>query len=303
MGSPQPVPPGHITDQDVPGQANPGEVIPGQPFPGPTRPGQQIHGQPKLGGGSAGTSSPLQRKKEVPLPEAIAHWHTSAPSPLRGTIKLKDEDIPLEGYSWMCGLLPHLGYQELYEKFKFDETWQRDPNRSLAYTIIPEFLNPADPRQRAEDFRYLNLGLTHFVGMSGVEDARNVVAASLPRSDPRAGVFGYDEIASPSQITDGTSQTVMLVGAGENLLPWVQGGGATIRGVRDKCFDRLTGFGTRGLREPGALVMMADGSARVVSAKIDPGVFRALCTIHGAESVDIGQLGPAAKFPGPPPGQ
>jgi len=46
-------------------------------------------------------------------------------------------------------------------------------------------------------------------------------------------------------------------------------------------------------------VLMADGSTRHLSAEIDPSVFRALVTIHGAESVDASPLGPAIdSFPG-----
>ena len=76
--------------------------------------------------------------------------------------------------------------------------------------------------------------------MSGVEDARNVVAAKLPRSDPRAGVFGYDEVARPEQITDGTSQTIMVVGSGALANPWILGGGATIRGAREPLFRQVS---------------------------------------------------------------
>ena len=39
--------------------------------------------------------------------------------------------------------------------------------------------------------------------------------------------------------------------------------------------------------------VMADGSVRQVSAGIDPRVFKAMCTIRGAESVDLQQAGSA----------
>jgi hypothetical protein len=127
--------------------------------------------------------------------------------------------------------------------------------------------------------------------MSGIEDRRNVIAAELPRSDPRAGIFGYDEVAKLSDVTDGTSQTIMIIGSGEELVaPWVQGGGATIRGARAPYFDKYTGLGSRGLAKPGAFVMFADGSARTISADIDPEVFKAMCTMHGAEQVDMSKL-------------
>jgi len=48
--------------------------------------------------------------------------------------------------------------------------------------LIPEFLNPLDDQQRWKGYPFDGIALTHFVGISGVEDARNVVAAKLPRT-------------------------------------------------------------------------------------------------------------------------
>jgi hypothetical protein len=123
--------------------------------------------------------------------------------------------------------------------------------------------------------------------MSGVEDSRNVVAAQLPRSDPRAGVFGYYDVARASEITDGTSQTIMIAGSGTLANPWIVGGGATIRAARDPVFDKVSGLGTKGLPGGGTLVVMADGSVRHVADKVDPAVFKAMSTIRGAETVDL----------------
>ncbi|MCA9123002.1 MAG: hypothetical protein H6822_02880 [Planctomycetaceae bacterium] len=146
--------------------------------------------------------------------------------------------------------------------------------------------NPNDQRERWKGYPFENMALTHFVGMAGVEDRRNVVAAKLPRSDPRAGVFGYDEVAKRGEITDGESNTIMLIGSGKLASPWVAGGGATVRGAREPYFDELTGFGSQDTSRQGAISVMADGSVRFISSNIDPTVFRAMSTIHGKETVD-----------------
>jgi len=109
----------------------------------------------------------------------------------------------------------------------------------------------------------------------------------LPRSDPRAGVFGYDDVASSDEITDGASNTVMILGSGELASPWALGGGGTVRGAREPYFDPLSGFGSRGRKSAGALAVMADGSVRFISSDIQPSAFRAMCTIHGGETIDI----------------
>jgi hypothetical protein len=207
-------------------------------------------------------------------------------------------DLPVRaGYSWMTELLPYLGREELYLKFDFSKSWADEENLKLTHEVIPQFLNPADPRQQLRGLPFEGMGATHFVGMSGVEDNRNDVAASLPRTDPRAGVFGYDGIAKPEQITDGQANTILLIGSGQVIGGWVHGGGATIRGARAPYFDSMSGFGSRGVQGAGgngggAYVLMADGSARLISANIDPQLFRAMCTTHGAETVDMSQAFP-----------
>jgi hypothetical protein len=222
------------------------------------------------------------------------HTRLGKPDILKGANVVGKEPVILAGYSWMTELLPYIGEEERYKKFDFTKSWTVQQNANLTYPVAA-FLNPADNRKEWQGWPYKGMGLTHFVGMSGIEDTRNDVAALLPRSDPRAGIFGYDTVARPTEVTDGTSNTIMLIGSGNLAAPWVQGGGATIRGLREPYFDEMTGFGSKGLTEPGALVMMADGSVKTLSAKISPKVLRALCTMHGAETVDQAELESSLK--------
>lgn len=214
-------------------------------------------------------------------------WSNQTDGNPRGVRKVKDMPI-VGGYSWMTELLPFIGHAELYGGLDFEKSWITHPeNYRIAGTVIPQFLNPAADTAKWQGYPYNGLGLTHFVGMSGVEDGPNVVAAALNRNDPRAGFFGYDDIAKPREITDGAGKTIMLIGSGRLAGPWIQGGGATIRGAREPYFDELSGFQSPGLKTPGCVVLFADGSSREISANIDPAVFRAMCTIHGGETVDI----------------
>jgi hypothetical protein len=211
------------------------------------------------------------------------------PDLIRGVELPKDkpESPPLAGYGWMVHLLPSVGFEDVYKKYDFTKDWDDPVNLQLSGTLVPAFLNPADKRERWKDYPF---ALTHFVGMSGIEDMRQVVAGKLPRTDPRAGIFGYDEVIKPSAIADGASTTIMLIGSGELASPWIMGGGATIRGARDPIFDELSGFGSLGLPHRGALVVMADGSVKFIKAEVNSGVFKAMCTVHGAETVDLGTV-------------
>lgn len=229
---------------------------------------------------------------------AIEKWRSGDPAKLRGAFAPKDEDFVPRFHSWQTQLLPYFGHQELYDKFRFEQPWSQSQNLKLAHTLVPQFLNPADDRHRWEGYPYNGTALTHYVGMSGVEEKRTDVAAKFPRSDNRAGVFGYDRIADRNEITDGLSQTVMILGSGEMAGPWAQGGGYTVRGAREPYFDPLTGFGSRGLSQPGTLAVFADGSVREISSNVSPEIFRAMCTIHGAETVDRDHLGrPLERLP------
>jgi Protein of unknown function (DUF1559) len=227
------------------------------------------------------------------LPPGMAAWYEQPGGSLTGIVNPSKADDPTAAHlSWMTGLLPYLGYQAKYNGLKLTESITHAANLEVAETVIPEFQNPLDGRSTWEGYPFDGLALTHFAGMSGVEDARNVSAAKLPRSDPRAGVFGYDEVARPAAITDGTSQTIMIVGSGRLAGPWIMGGGATIRGAREPLFDPVSGLGTQGLSGGGTLVVMADGSVRHISAAIAPSVFKAMCTIHGQDSVDLEKHAP-----------
>lgn len=224
------------------------------------------------------------------LDKAFREWEAAKPDQLIGTKKMGEEMAIWAGYSWMTHLLPYVGQNELYSQLDFNKNCFDKANIRAAFTVVPAFLNPADSRSTWRGYPFPGMALTHFAGMSGIEDGRNVVAAELPRSDPRAGIFGYDRIARASDITDGASQTIMVIGTGEVVAPWVTGGGSTIRGARQPYFDKFTGFGSRGLSKAGTYVLFADGSSRVISADIDPEVFKAMCTMHGAEQIDMNKL-------------
>lgn len=223
------------------------------------------------------------------LAKGLQQWPVAKPETLKGARRVADMPVYM-GWSWMTELLPYVGHGDLYNQFDFSKAWRDKVNVEHCYTVIPAFLNPADPRSHWKGLPYSGMALSHFAGMSGIEDRRNVVAAELPRSDPRAGIFGYDEIAKLSDITDGTAQTIMIVGTGETPAPWMHGGGGTVRGARQPYFDKYTGLGSHGMSKPGTFVLFADGSSRFISAEIDPEIFKAMCTMHGAEQIDMQKL-------------
>jgi hypothetical protein len=79
----------------------------------------------------------------------------------------------------------------------------------------------------------------------------------------------------------------MLIGSESLPGPWVQAGGSTVRGAREPYIDPQTGFHSAGVEGGGVYVLMADGSMRTITKNVDPKVFKAMCTAHGGDSVDL----------------
>jgi prepilin-type processing-associated H-X9-DG protein len=143
---------------------------------------------------------------------------------------------------------------------------------------VDVFCCPAAPGSSDEHMP----GWTWYVGIAGV----GTDAATLPEGHPRAGIFGYDRRTPPSAIKDGAATTLLIVETGLDNGPWTAGGPATVRGLdpdRQPYLGADRQFG--GLHRQGAMVLMADGSVRLIRETTEPRVFEALATIAGGEAL------------------
>jgi hypothetical protein len=121
---------------------------------------------------------------------------------------------------------------------------------------------------------------TSYIGIAGL----GTDAPLLAKSDPRAGIFGYNRQTEVDDITDGAANTLLVVETADVSGSWLQGGPATVRGL-DPGDKPYVGSGRQfgGLHKGGAWVAMADGSVRWVSDSISPKVFEAISTMAGGE--------------------
>jgi hypothetical protein len=109
-------------------------------------------------------------------------------------------------------------------------------------------------------------------------------AATLENDDPRAGIFGYNRQCRIRDITDGTSNTIMITDASEPNASYLAGGRATIRGFSQSPY--LNGPDGIGSPHTGVVQMvLADGSVRAISVNVDETTLEALATKAGAEVV------------------
>ncbi len=183
---------------------------------------------------------------------------------------------PESRLSWYALILPYLGMAEEQDALEKDQPWNSGQNDIFAnkYDILWRCPNhfAAPPGVLAP---------ASYVGIAGL----GTDAPTLPKSDARAGIFGYDRKTTQADITDGAASTILIAETAQMSGSWLQGGRATIRGL-DPAGKPYFGPGGQfgGLHtRAGAWVAMADGSVRCVDASVNPKVFEALSTMAGGE--------------------
>ncbi len=179
--------------------------------------------------------------------------------------------------SWLAALLPYLSEGPAYRAIDFRRGWDDPANAPGVRRRIGAFLNPSSGLPELVG----GYGATHLVGAAGVGPR----AAELPRSNPKAGVFGYDASVRPRDISDGLAHTIMILGVSREPGAWAAGGKATVRGLTATPY--VNGPDGLGGTPGGLLVGFADGSVRVLSEQTDPHVIEALMTTHGDEATDL----------------
>lgn len=157
--------------------------------------------------------------------------------------------------SWRVAILPYFATSSessLYRQFHLDEPWDSEHNRALITKMPEVYRTPGKP----------NTGETRYLAVVGPGTA-----------------FDQDHGATTQEISDGLSNTIMIVEA-DYVIPWTQ--------PEDLDFDpehpRL-GLGHGHHR--GFNALMADGSVKFLLDSIDLDVLRSLITINGGEQVAV----------------
>lgn len=198
--------------------------------------------------------------------------------------------------SWMAEMLPYIGFDGLYAQIKPQRSWQDPENMPPSVTVIPAFLDPANPHStwylRYPGMDY-DVAATHFVGIAGVGMDAAEYSASNPAVAAKLGVFGYDRYTRLTDLADGLSTTVVVAEVPPTYkAPWIAGGGSTIRGVPEaKSIQPFVSATLDGRR--GTVVIMADGSVRFLTENISDEVFKSLCTVKKTgEKIKINKVAP-----------
>jgi prepilin-type processing-associated H-X9-DG protein len=159
--------------------------------------------------------------------------------------------------SWRVLVLPYLGEQELYDKFKLDEPWDSPNNKPLLAQRPGVFRCPDGPPAGTDTTVYQVL------------------------TGPGT-LFEMGTLIAPSAVTDGLSNTLTVVESNEPI-PWTQPGD-----IKFMPQTPIQGIGSDHPR--GYNAAFADGAVRFLPTTIPPGTLEALATRNGHEVVDPSQF-------------
>ena len=162
--------------------------------------------------------------------------------------------------SWRVYLLPFLERNDLFAQFHLDEPWDSEHNKPLIAFMPSIFASP--------NGKPLAKGETRYVVPVGKDT-----------------IFEGDKGIKIAQITDGTSNTILILEVGEDkAVTWTK--------PDDMDFDPqkpLAGLGTIAGATFSAL--FADGSVHVLKKDIDAETFRCLILRNDGHPIDWSELG------------
>lgn len=194
-----------------------------------------------------------------------------------GTVESSAEK-PEDRLSWITELTPYMEMNAVHDALNREEAWNSDTNIEAALRANTMVLQNPNMVSVLSDEGLMS---TAYVGCAGVGKD----AAKLPVDNPKAGMFGYDRATRLRDITDGTSNSLMIGEVSGNAGAWTAGGKPTLREFTEKPYiNGPDGFG--GSFPGGSNFALGDGSVRMISDTVDPSVAEALMTISGGEVVD-----------------
>lgn len=173
--------------------------------------------------------------------------------------QFSDEERVANGqalHSWTTDTLPYLEQVPLYNSIDRTLPWDDAANRIFFATVVPQFHDPSV--QQGPPAPY---AVSHY--------------------SYNTRLWNPEKPMQFFKITDGTSNTVMAGTGAGNFKPW--GDPGNLRDLTQGLNASPDAFGFPGNMKNRTIVLMSDGSVRVIADAVDPGVLKALGTPDGGE--------------------
>ena len=195
----------------------------------------------------------MQSMNNMKMIALALHNYASAHGHFPPVATYDEDGKPL--LSWRVLILPYLetGGKELYQQFRLDEPWDSPHNKKLIDKMPAEYRFPSQPDETTS---------AAYFGIAGPET-----------------VFPPDHGVPFREITDGTSNTIMLVEAKRDI-PWTKPEDIPYDSMGE--MPRLGGY-----QKDGFNTAFADGSVHFVSEAVEPEVLQKLITIAGKEVIQL----------------
>jgi hypothetical protein len=160
--------------------------------------------------------------------------------------------------SWRVMILPYIEQDALYKEFHMDEPWDSEHNKTLL-AKMPSIYAPLNGVKTKEE------NSTFYQVFTG---------KGTPFEDPKGNRL--------ADITDGTSNTIMIIEAGE-AVPWTKP--ADLEYDAEKKLPKLGGIFKEGFN-----FALCDGSVRFCKKEFQEKTMRLLITRNDGNVVDINDL-------------
>jgi hypothetical protein len=166
------------------------------------------------------------------------------------------------GLSWRVAILPYIEQVNLYKQFKLNEPWDSENNKKLI-PLMPKTYAPPGGGGKP--------GFTYYRAFTGPGTLLPPPVPGTPGKD----AFGLGFV----KITDGTSNTAMVVEAGDPV-EWTKPD--ELEYIPGKPLPRLGGVFGEGFH-----VGWADGSVEFKQKTTPPEIIKAMITASGGEAVKV----------------
>lgn len=163
-------------------------------------------------------------------------------------------------HSWRVLILPFLEEAELAKAYRFDEPWN-GPNNSQLLERCPEVFRCPSAKGKIPPTT------TNYVAVVGTETV-------WPGASP----------VSIGEITDGTSNTVLVVEVRDAGIAWLAPDDLSLEEALVNRFN-LAGRRPSSYHEGGLNALMGDGTVRFIKLDLNREIWQALLTRNGGEEV------------------